>query len=214
LLAQGDWEAAASMAIKAARESSYRKAKSVVLAYCRSLEALARLRSGDLKRAEKLIRDALRDVPMSNDSEPIFASRTLFAGCVIESHLARYPEAQELCRRGLEVIEKKKIDSRDVSLAYLARAESYFLSGDLARSRESIAKSMDHTANMFQPRHQDTVSALELLARVDLKEAKPAEALAHAKSALDMALEVFGEGAGGTRGPAKTFLEASKANGK
>jgi tetratricopeptide (TPR) repeat protein len=214
LLAQGDYGAAASMATKAARESSYSKVKNIVLAYCRSLEALARLRSGDLKRAEKLIRGALQDVPKDNDSEPLFASRVLFTGCLIESHLTRYQEAQELCRRGLEVIEKKKVDSRDVSLAHLALAESYFLSGDLARSRELIVKSMDRTAKLFQAQHQDTVSALDLLARVDLKEAKPADALAHAKAAVDMAAAVFGEGAGGTKGPTQTFLEASKAMAK
>jgi tetratricopeptide (TPR) repeat protein len=214
LLAQGEYGAAASWATKAIRESSYRKAKSIVLAYCRSLEALARLRSGDLQRAEKLIRDALREVPKSNDSEPLFASRVLFAGCLIESHRANYQEAQELCRRGLEVIENKKVDSRDVSLAHLAMAESYFLSGDLARSREFAEKSMEHTAKMFRPEHQDTVSALDLLARVDLKEAKLADAHAHAKAALDMAVAIFGEGAGGTKGPKQTLQEVAKANAK
>jgi tetratricopeptide (TPR) repeat protein len=213
-LAQGDYAAAATTAAKAYRESSYRKVRDIILGYCRSLEALARLRSGDLPRAEKLIREALRDVPKDNDSEPLFASRVLFAGCVIESHRGNYQEAQELCRRGLEVLEKKKIDSRDVSLAHLALAESYFLSGDLAHSREFAEKSMEHTAKMFQPKHQDTVTALELLARVDLKEAKPADALAHAKAALDMAVAVFGEGAGGTKGPAQTLQAVTKANAK
>ncbi len=213
-LAQGDYAAAASTAAKAYRESSYRKVRSIVLAYCRSLEALARLRSGDLPRAEKLIREALGDVPKDNDSEPLFASRVLFAGCIIESHRGNYQEAQELCRRGMVVLEKKKIDSRDVSLAHLALAESYFLSGDLARSREFAEKSMEHTAKMFQPKHQDTVSALELLARVDLKEAKPADALAHAKAALDMAVAVFGEGAGGTKDSAQILQAVTKANAK
>jgi ATP/maltotriose-dependent transcriptional regulator MalT len=213
-LAQGDCAAAASTAAKAYRESSYRRVKDIVLAYCRSLEALARLRSGDLQRAEKLIRETLRDVPKDNDSEPLFASRVLFAGCIIESHRGNYQEGQELCRRGLEVLEKKKIDSRDVSLADLAMAESYFLSGDLARSREFAEKSMEHTAKMFQPKHQDTVAALELLARVDLKEAKPADAVAHAEAAVDMAMAVFGKGAGGTKGPMQTLQAAAKANAK
>jgi tetratricopeptide (TPR) repeat protein len=213
-LAQGDYASAATMAAKAYRESSYRKVRDIILGYCRSLEALARLRSGDLPRAEKLIREALGDVPKDNDSEPLFASRVLFAGCIIESHRGNYQEAQELCRRGMVVLEKKKIDSRDVSLAHLALAESYFLSGDLARSREFAEKSMEHTAKMFQPKHQDTVTALELLARVDLKEAKPADALAHAKAALDMAVAVFGEGAGGTKDPAQILQAVTKANAK
>jgi hypothetical protein len=151
-------------------------------------------------------------LPKDNDSEPLFASRTLFAGCLIESHLTHNQEAQELCRRRLEVLEKKKIDSRDISLAQLAQAESYFLSGDRARSREAIQRSMDHTAKMFQSQHQDTASALELLARVDLKEGKAVDALTHAKAAVDTAAAVFGEGAGGTKAPTKTLLEASKAN--
>lgn len=214
LLAQGDYSAAATSAGKAARESSYLKLKAIVLAYCRSLEAMARLRSGDLKRAEKLIGDALRDVPKDNNSEPLFASRVLFAGCLIASHRASYQEAQELCRRGLEVLERKKIDSRDVSLAHLEMAESCFPSGDLARSRESATKSMEHTARMFQPEHQDTVSALDLLARVDLKEAKLADAQAHAKAAVDMAVAIFGEGAGGTKAPQQTLQEVAKAIAK
>jgi hypothetical protein len=49
---------------------------------------------------------------------------------------------------------------------------------------------------------------------VDLKEAKPADALAHAKAALDMAVAVFGEGAGGTKGPAQTLQAVTKANAK
>jgi tetratricopeptide (TPR) repeat protein len=214
LLMQGDYGAAASWATKAIRESSYRKADKIVLAFCRSLEAMARLRSGDLKRAETLIREALRDVPKSRDAPPLFASRTLFAACVIESHRANYEEAQDLCRRGLKVLENKKVDSRDISLAHLALAESHFLSGDFARSRESLTKSMEHTAEMFQPQHQDTVSALDLMARVDLKEAKLADALAHAKAAVDMAVAIFGEGAGGTKGAKRTLQEATKANAK
>ncbi len=214
LLAQGDYSGAAAWAGKAVRESSYRKARKIEMAYCVSLEALARLRSGDLKRAVKLITTALRDVPKDNDSEPLFASRVLFTACLIESHQGNYAAAQEFCRRGLEVIERKKIDSRDVSLAHLALAESYFLSGDLARSREFISKSMEHTAKMFQPKHQDTVSALDLLARVDLKESKPADAQTHAQAALDMAITVFGDGTGGTKGPQKTLQEAKKATGK
>jgi len=213
-LAQGDFSAAASTAAKAYRESSYRRVRDIVLEYCRGLEALARLRSGDLPRAEKLIRDALRSVPKDNDSEPLFAPRVLFAGCIIESHAGKFQEAQELCRRGLEVVEKKKIDSRDVSLAHLALAESYFLSGDLERSHEMAEKSMEHTARMFQPKHQDTVSALELLARVDMKAAKPTEAIAHAKAAVEMATEIFGAGAGGTKGPMQTLQAVSKADVK
>ncbi len=213
-LAQGDYSAAASTAAKAYRESSYRKVKDIVLGYCRSLEALARRRSGDLVRAEKLIREALRDVPADNNSEPLFASRVLFAGCLIESHRASYEEARELCRRGLEVVEKKKIDSRDVSLAHLALAESYLLSGDLTRSREFAEKAMEHTTRLFQAKHQDNVSALDLLARVDLNEARPADAVAHAKAAVDMAVAIFGAGAGGTKGPQQTLQAATKANAK
>jgi len=214
LLAQGDFNGAANWAGKSVRESSYRGARNIEIAYCRSLEALARLRSGDLKRAAKLIGDALKDVPDDNDADPLFASRVLFTACLIESHQARYKEAQEYCRRGLEVVEKKKIDSRDVSLAHLAMAESYFLGGDMAKSREFITKSMDHTSGKLKSTHQDMVSALELLARVDLKEAKPADAQAHAQSAFDMAVTIFGEGAGGTKGPQKTLQEAKKANAK
>lgn len=213
-LAQGDYGAAASSATKATREFSYRKADKIVLAYCRSLEAMGRLRSGDLKRAEALIREALQYVPKSSDAPPFFASRTLFAACVIESHNANYEEAREFCRRGLEVLENKKIDSRDLSLAHLALAESYFLSGDLARSREFAAKSMEHTAKTFQANHPDTVSALVLLARADLKDAKPADALVHAKAAVDMAVTVFGEGAGGTKAPRQILQETGKANSK
>jgi tetratricopeptide (TPR) repeat protein len=213
-LAQGDYAAAASTAAKAYRESTYRKVKDIVLAYCRGLEALARLRSGDLPRAEKLILEALRYVPKDNDSEPLFASRVLFAGCVIASHRGNYQAAQEMCRRGTEVLDKRKVDSRDVSLAYLAMAESFFLSGDLARGREFAEKSMEHTGNMFQAKHQDTVSALEMLARIDIKEAKQPDALAHAKAAVEMATAVFGEGAGGTKGPMQTLQTVTKANAK
>jgi tetratricopeptide (TPR) repeat protein len=220
-LAQGDYAAAASTAANAYRESSYRKTRSeiyeikdIVLSYCRSLEALARLRSGDLERAEKIILEALRDVPKNNDSEPLFASRVLFTGCIIESHLGNYPQAQELYRRGMEVLEKKKVDSRDVSLGQLAMAESYLLSGDLPQSRQFAERSMEHTAKMFQPKHQDTVTALELLARIDVKESKLAEAMTHAKAAVDMAVAVFGEGGGGAKAPMKTLQAVTKAAGK
>jgi hypothetical protein len=213
-LMQGEYGTAASSSAKALRESSYRKTGDAVLAYCRSLEALARLRSGDLQRSEKLIRDALRGVPKGNNAEPLFAPRVFFAACVIESHRANYQEAQEFCRHGIEIVESKKIDSRDVSLGDLALAESYLLSGDLVRSRECAERSMAHTSKLFQPAHQDTVSALELLARVDAKEAKPADAQAHAKAALDMAITIFGEGTGGTRGPKQTLQEVAKTVAK
>ncbi len=213
-LAQGDYNAAASSATKATREFSYRKADKILLAYCRSLEAMARLRSGDAKRAETLIREALRDVPKTSDDPPFFASRTLFAACVIESHNANYEEARDFCRRGLEVSESKKIDSRDISLARLALAESYLLSGDLAQCREFAAKSMEHTARIFQANHPDTVSALVLLARADLKDAKLADALVHAKAAVDMAVTVFGEEGGATKAPRQILQEASKANSR
>lgn len=214
LLAQGDFNAAASSATKAVRESSYRKADRIVVAYCRSLEALARLRAGDVKRAEALIREALRDVPNDNDGPPIFMPRILFHACIIESHRAAYDEAREFCRRGMEVLDKKKLDTRDVSLGHLALAESYFLSGDLAKSRESATKSREHTAKRFRPEHQDAVSALVLLARIDLKEAKPADALAHAKAAANAATIVFGDGAGGTKEPNQILQDATKANNK
>jgi len=217
-LTQGDYAAAASTAAKAYRESSYRKTKAnikdIVLSYCRSLEALARLRAGDLERAGKIIGEALRDVPKNNDSEPLFASRVLFAGCIIESHRGNFQQAQELYRRGMDVLEKKKVDSRDVSLGQLALAESYFLSGDLAQSRQFAEKSMEHTAKMFQANHQDTVTALELLARIDVKESKLAEAMTHAKAAVDMAVAVFGEGGGGTKAPMRTLQAVTKAAGK
>ncbi len=213
-LAQGDFGAAASSATKATREFSYRKADKIVLAFCRSLEAMARLRSGDLKRAETLIREALRDVPNGSDGPPFFASRILFAACVIESHNSNYEDAREFCRRGLEILDSKKIDSRDLSLGHLALAESYLLSGDLTQCREFAAKSMEHTAKTFQANHPDTVSALVLLARADLKDAKPADALVHAKAAADMAAVVFGEGAGGTRAPRQVLQAASKGSSK
>lgn len=213
-LAQGEYAAAVSTASKAFRESAQRKIKDIVLSYCRSLEALARLRSGDLERAGKIIRQAVRDVPKDNDSEPLFATRVLLTGCIIESHAGNYKEAQELYRRSMEVLEKKKVDSRDVSLGQLAVAESYFLSGDLAQSRQFAEKSMEHTAKMFQANHQDTVTALELLARIDLKESKLADAISHAKAAVDMAAAVFGEGAGGTKAPIKTLQAVTKAAGK
>ncbi len=214
LIAQGDFGAAASWATKAVRETSYRKSDGIVVAYCRSLEATARLRTGDLKRAESLIREALDAVPRDNDAPPYFAPRILFAACVIESQRANYEEALELYRRGLEVLEKKKVDSRDVSLGHLAMAESYLLKGDPAKCREFASKSMEHTATMFQPQHHDTISALVLLARADLKEAKPADALAHAKAAVDMSVSLFGEGAGATKGPKQIYQEAVKANTK
>lgn len=209
-LLQADFSAAATWAARALRESSSRKAHSIVLAYCRCLEALARLRSGDLRRADKLILEALRSVPEGSDAEPFFASRVLFAGCVIQSHGANYREARELCRRGLGVIEKRKIESRDVSLAHLAMAESHFLSGDLALSREQAEKCIEVTTRMFQREHQDSVDALVLLARIDRKESKAADALAHARAALDMAVAVFGEDAGGTKGPKRVLEEMEK----
>ena len=180
------------------------------MAYCRSLEALARLKSGDLPRAEKLIREALRNVPQDNDSEPFFASRVLFAGCLIDSHRANYEEARELCRRGLAVVEKKKVRSRDIPLAYLTLAESNFLSGDLVHSREQAEMCIDVTTNMFRREHQDNVDALMLLARIDRKESKPAEARTHAQAAYEMAVTIFGEGAGGTKGAKQLLQEIEK----
>jgi tetratricopeptide (TPR) repeat protein len=210
-LSQGDFGAAAASAAKATREFSYRKADKILLSFCRSLEAMARLRSGDIKRAEALIREALKDVPKSADAPPLFASRTLFAACVIESHRANYEEAREFCRRGVEIVESRKIDGRDISLAHLAMAESWSLSGDPARSREFAVKAMDHTAKTFQANHPDTISALILLARADMQESKWPDALAHATSATAMAVEIFGEGAGGTKGPKQVLQEATKA---
>jgi len=63
---------------------------------------------------------------------------------------------------------------------------------------------MAHIAKMFRAQHRNTAGALALLARVDLKEGKTADA-------LDTAVAAFGEGAGGIKAPTRILPEASKA---
>ena len=67
-------------------------------------------------------------------------------------------------------MEPRKLENRDLPLGYLALAESYFLSGAAAHCRENAEKAIASTDKIFHANHQDTVTAFQLLARLDQNE--------------------------------------------
>ena len=212
LLETGRYDAAAKAAAKAYRQAGDRNETYLRLSYCQSLEALARLRLGDLDRAEKLTHDTVKDVPHSlKDEELLYGPRVLYTAGLIASHRNNHRQAEEYCQRGVVLTEKHGNASRDLVLGYLALAEVYLSSGDLSKCREFGTKALEQTTKVFRRQHQDVVAALNLLARADLKEGKLTDAEARARESLSLAAAVFGEGSSGAGISAQLLNEVLKA---
>lgn len=196
LLVKRDYDGAAKEASKAYRAAGDHKDPYLLLAYCQSLEAQARLRLGQLDRAQKLIGQAVKEVPDSaREDQLLYAPRILFTSCLVKSYSGSFDQAISDCQRGIALIGQKGADSRDVPLGYLALAEAYLQSGDTAKCRESATKAMNQTNKVFGVDHPDTVTALELLARADAKDGKIPDAESHARDAVRVATNVFGKDA-------------------
>ncbi len=197
-LARGDFTPATIKAATAYKMSVDRYYLRVETAYCKSLEAQAELRMGNLPRAEILVREALRDIP-KNGKQLFFVPRILYTACLIESYRGNHTEAQGYCLRGLEMAEKSGAETRDTSLGHLALAEAYLQSGDFEKSHASGLLALTLTYRMFGRRHQDMVDALHTLALADLRAGRITDARVRAKDALQAATQLFGAGSQGEK---------------
>ena len=148
---------------------------------------------GKLPEAQELALNAAKAVSTKPRKLPVFAPRILYAACVVEAHEGRFRDAQAFCRRGLEIANLTKIETRDLSLGYLALAEVYLQAGDLTRSRESALKSVALTVKLFGWKHQDMLDALEVLTQVSQGEGKATEACVRARDSATVAKALFSE---------------------
>lgn len=188
----GQYQAAASVAAKAVKLALDRNLEGLRIGYSRSIQAMALLRLGNPSDAELIVLKAVKNCPKKTGKYFVFAPRILYTACLVESHQQNFAEADEYCRRGLEIAQVWKRETRDLSLGYLAQAEAYSEAGDLARSREAAAKSVEITTRLFGEQHQDIVQALGLLARVNAKQGNMPEACAQANRAVKIAVNLFG----------------------
>ncbi len=198
LLALRDYQAAAETAATAYRlsvEGGYMKVR---VAYCKSIEAEARLRLGDVGGAQQAVKTALEIVRKYHKPPPLFfAPRIFYAACLVASHDASAGNAEEECNHGLALAEKAGTSRRDVSLGYLALAEARLRRNDLSGSSEAASRSLELTLKLFGPKHQDAARALQILATANLKADYAAAARSWAQRAVKAGLAVFGEGSPG-----------------
>ena len=81
----------------------------------------------------------------------------------------------------------------DISLGKLALAETCLLAGKFADGRKCGLQSLALTKELFGVRHQDTIKALEVLALLDQREGKHADAKIRDADAVRIAADFFGE---------------------
>lgn len=198
LLDEGEYEGAFHDAV-----DRYKKGAGIPLtkvgAYRFALAAQAQLRLGNVTQASELAAKALRFVPKKNKKLLLYVPRVLYITCLVEGYQGKFVEAEELCRRGLSLVETYGIQSRDVSLGYLALAEVMWLKRDLPSAREAAVKSVALTHNMFGETHQDLIEGLKLLSLIAAQEGKPEDAKVFARDARIRAAALFGEGSTGLR---------------
>jgi tetratricopeptide (TPR) repeat protein len=206
-LEAGEYQAAASTAAKAVHLANDQNQERIRVGYCRSIEAMALLRLGKPGDAELLSLKAVKACPKKAGNYFVFAPRILYTACLVESHQEKYANAEEYCRRGLDIAQQWKRENRDLSLGYLALAEAYLEAGDLARSREAAAKNVEITARLFGEQHQDMVHALGLLAQISAKQGNMSDACTQAERAVKIATALFGSGSAGAAGPVRALRQ-------
>ena len=195
LLALGEYRGAAENAAKGYRLCAEQHYLKIRIAYCKSLEAQARLRLGDVSAADQASKAALEIARKYRRLPPFFyAPRIFYTACLVQSYSASPGGAEAECRRGIALAEGTGGMRRDVSLGYLALAEACLRSGNLTGSREAALYSLRLTHQMFGTKHQDAVGALQILAQMNLKEGNPAAARSNAEEAVSAGLAVFGDG--------------------
>ncbi|MCP5118038.1 MAG: tetratricopeptide repeat protein [bacterium] len=193
-LVRRDFPAAAKEASKAYGLARRRSTPSDKAAYCLALEALARLRMGDLTEAANRAEKALRGVSGKPNRCRFFEPRILYAKCIVQSHLGDSDEAVSYADRGLQLASHAgRPNNRDVVLGRLAQAEAYLQAGDVARGRAHGLQALEAATAVFGRSHPDVVSALELLTLAELKQGRGIEAGTRAREALALAREVFGQ---------------------
>lgn len=198
LLDEGEYEGAFHDAVDRYGKGA-RVSLTEVGGYRVALAAQAQLRLGNIPQASELAAKALRVVPKNSKKLLIYVPRTLYASCLVASYQGKYVEAEELCRRGLSFVEPFGIQSRDVSLGYLALAEGMWLKRDLPSAREAAVKSIALTRKMFGESHQDLIEGLKFLALIAAQEGKTEDAEVFAHDARIRAAALFGEGSPGLR---------------
>ncbi len=203
--AAAEYAAAAEAAVRAYRLSNEHDYYRIRSEYCHSLQALALLRMGNVREAERLALIAAKAAPTKTDAYPLFAPRILYAACIVEGYAGRMTDAEAFCRRGLEISSNAKLENRDLSLGYLALAEVRLQAGDLTRSREAALRSNEIVNRLFGSQHQDTVDALILLAKIDVREGDLDAARDKVNQAIRIAAVLFGEGSTAAELPARVL---------
>ncbi|MFN7921415.1 MAG: hypothetical protein U0Q16_15035 [Bryobacteraceae bacterium] len=205
LYAAGEFRLAGELAGQAHRAMVSIRASTLRAEYCRSLQALALLRSGRTSEAEYLAMMATKVLPKKLGDHPFFAPRILYAACVTTAHAGKFAAAEKFCRRGLDAALATKNETRDLVLGHLAYAEYWLQAGDLEKSRESAMTASSITKRLFGDQHQDSVEALVILAAVDRKEGRSGDARSKVGEAVAIATAMFGKGSAAAAVPARAL---------
>lgn len=200
--AAGEYGNAAELAAQAQRAAMDWHYYRIRAEYCRSLQALALLRMGNVAEAKRLAAIAAQAVPKKGGYHPGFAPRILYSACVVMAQAGEFAPADGFCRRGLEEALRSKTETRDLSLGHLAFAEYWLQAGDLTRSRESAVRAAELTKRLFGPQHQDMVDALVIEAMIDWREGNTEGARAKTNDATRIAAALFGAGSAAAARPA------------
>lgn len=203
--AAGEYAAAAAAAARAYRLSNGHNYYRIRAEYCQSLQALAVLRMGNVREAERLALIAVKAAPKKRGKYSVFVPRILYTACIVTGHAGKTPDAEAFCRRGLEIASDAKGETRDLSLGYLAQAEIQLQAGDLARSREAALRGAEITNRLFGTQHQDMVDALVLQAMIHVREGDSNAARAKVNEASKIATALFGAGSAAATLPARVL---------
>lgn len=209
--AAGEYAAAAELSGKAYRLSVEQNYYKIRAEYCHSIQALALLRMGNVREAERLAMNAAKAVPGKHPNHPVFAPRILYSACIVSAHAGRKADAEAFCRRGLDAASTGNRETRDLSVGYLAVAEYHLKTGDQARSREAALKAVDITRRLFGTRHQDMVEALVILATLDKEEGDHEAARGRVNEAAKIAAALFGEGSPVAALPGRVLLPEARS---
>jgi ATP/maltotriose-dependent transcriptional regulator MalT len=192
LLAQGEYQLAATEALEAYKLSTADRIYESRRAYAGSIAAESLLRSGDLNGARQYADKSLRAVRKQTRARYFFVPRVFHAACLVASYGPNPESGEPICLRGLELAKQSKKQRRDLSLGYLVLAEARLENARFDLSREAANQSLTLTQVLFGPVHQDAVKAHEIIALADLRSGNRAEAQKEAESALSLAKKLFG----------------------
>ena len=195
-LALGEYEAAVSEASRAAAGAKNHHSAERY-AYAGGLHALALLRLGRVADAEKPALNAAGIGSRIRKPDSFYVPRTFYSACLVEAHLAKHAAAEQWCASGLAIAKQESRETRDLALGYLASSEAALEKGDIMAAREFAVLANSVTLKLFGPMHQDAITGLVLLARINFTRNDRIAARRLAGEARRTALTFFGENSPG-----------------